>query len=137
MKKSILIPIAALALWSLPLNAQEYFEATGQTAIFTLSSGLTATQPANTLAPSQELFTLTFTRNGPYSQVHISGGIPGTAKLYQLNGRMIGFWPVGKSGILRLNRHFSSQAFLLRFEPEGNYPAKTIRLPVMLEGGRS
>ncbi len=126
---SVILLASAIAGW-----CQDYYEASGQTAVFTLTAGAKAQPSAlksvNKVKP-EAAFRVTCTGN----RLIISGGFTGEAKLYRLNGRLVGVCQINHTGKSVLNFSLPSDVYLVRFEGNGG-EIKIARLTVLPEGGR-
>lgn len=133
--RQIAIIVITVFIFSMANWGQAYYEASGQTAVFTLMAGAKA-GPSSvvknvSMVKTASVFRLVYDGN----RLTISGGFTGELKLYRLNGKQIGTWGVDESGIVGLNRSLASEVYLARFEEKGG-TVKTVRLAVIAEGGR-
>jgi hypothetical protein len=109
------------------LFAQEYYEASGQTSIFTLKAGGKA-QIAST-GKSLKFFNFkrTFTVTG--NILRTTPGKCGILKLFMLDGRVVDVYQVNSSGIITLKRLLKNGVYLLQFESVGS-PVEISKLVV-------
>jgi hypothetical protein len=123
-----------VCLFPIVLFAQDYFEASGRTEVFTLKAGAKAPPVAiKTARMLQHQTTFRFTVAG--NVLNVNPARNGVLKLYTLDGRVLEVHLVNSSGIVNLKRPPGNGIYLLRFEPEG-LPVKTAKLVITERGTR-
>jgi len=114
--------------------AQDYYETSGRTDVFTLKAGAKAPPVAiNLTRILQHQTTFRFTIKGNILYVNPAG--TGMLKLYTLDGRVLEVLSVNSRGIVNLKRPPEYGIYLLRFEPQGS-PVKTVKLLITERGLR-
>jgi hypothetical protein len=125
--------VILICLFPIFVFAQDYYEASGRTEVFTLKAGAKAL-PVATKAPrlsrNQTAFRCTISGN----TLSVSPARAGTLKLYMLDGRSLEVHSVNPAGKVNLKRHLENGVYLLKFVSDGS-PAETAKL--VITGNRS
>jgi hypothetical protein len=108
--------------------AQDFFEASGSTAVFTLKAGAKAPPVAIKAAQvTSKQKTLHITFSG--TVLRVNPLVSGTLRLYSLNGRMLEKHAIDSYGIVNFKRPLKNGIYLIRIESEG-VQLKTTKLIV-------
>ena len=108
--------------------AQDFFEASGSTAVFTLKAGAKAPPVAikfTHITPKQKTLHITFSG----TVLRVNPLLSGTLRLYSLNGRMIEKHVINSYGTVNFKRPLKDGVYLIRIESEG-VQLKTTKLIV-------
>ena len=125
--------LLSMALVATTVLCQSYYEAFGQTQVFTLTAGAkaewyhpgTATGKAMVM-PVHSPFYISVAENGLF--VHT--GAKGVIKLFDVRGRMAVSLPVEHDGLVPFSRGLANGIYVARFEAPG-ITVKTARLAVV------
>lgn len=115
-----------ICLFPIFLFAQDYYESSGQTNIFTLKAGAKASPAAINIARIS-IHQATFQCSIRGNTLFVNSAKTGTLKLYTLGGRMLEVHTINSSGVVNLNRPLENGVYLLKFEANGS-PVKTAKL---------
>lgn len=126
--------ILLICLFPAVVMAQDFFEASGMTAVFTLKAGAKAPPVAIKAVPlKQNQAAFRIISSG--SSLRLNTNITGTLRLYSLDGRMIEAKEINPSGIVNLKQPLKNGIYMIRIESNGS-KVRTAKLVVAASRGQ-
>jgi hypothetical protein len=124
-------PLFLLCFVPALLWAQDYYEASGQSAVFTLKAVTTATYTPIKASPVVRHIRIIY--DG--TKLRVFPAARGTLRIYQPNGRTLNVCPVDGAGMAAIKWPLGNGVYLLRFEADG-LSAESFKLAVTSARGQ-